>query len=159
MSPAILPTKLRNRATYVRGSAIPIVSPIDPSQHPINAHPSDRKFPQTPNRSQILTPSSPSGGIHPRSLKHASRRCLYRFIDGLVLAVFTPKMLHAPNVSSRSPPGCSGPADESCTTTPTLCPARTARVQPARTISHSHSPRCRSSVVYRAVHRRRSGAA
>ena len=68
-------------------------------------------------------------------------------------------MLHAPDVSSRSPPGFSGPSEASYTTTSTVCPIRTARVQPAQTISHSHSPRCRSSVVCRAVHRRRSGAA
>ena len=48
---------------------------LDPSQHPIPAHPSDHNLPQAPNCSQILKLSSPTGAIHPRSLKHASRRC------------------------------------------------------------------------------------
>lgn len=136
-----LPNSQPNDRIEIHTSAVPqsrSARILDPSQHPIPAHPPDHNLPQAPNRTQILSPSSPTGAIHPRSLKYASHRCFLAFHGrARFVAVFAPKMLYAQNVSSRSPPGCSGPADASCTTTPTVCPTRTARVQPARTIRHS----------------------
>ena len=64
---------------------------LDPSQHPIPAHPSAYTLPQSPNRSHILTPSSPTGAIHPRSLKHASRRCFSAFHGWARFGCFYPQ--------------------------------------------------------------------
>ena len=52
MSPAILPTKLRNRATYVRGSAIPIRS--DPRSIPAS-HSRLSMRPQLPTSPKLLS--------------------------------------------------------------------------------------------------------
>ena len=85
------PTKQQNRDTYVRVPQSRSARILDPSQHPIPAHPSAYTLPQSPNRSHILTPSSPTGAIHPRSLKHASRRCFSAFHGWARFGCFYPQ--------------------------------------------------------------------